>query len=131
MNNAPKNVQKVVQRRGSYIDIYLDNQQNVTKNNYGDIVQRNSPKIRLKAFPIQRKPSPKQIESVGARQGTAVLVYVSYLELQELGYNFNDIEQWNARIKVDGEMYKLQFANKYSQWDDSFLYVVFGGDNES
>jgi hypothetical protein len=127
--DALLDVKNIVDERGDYIEIFLRDESDVTRDQYGSIKKRNisQPMLKCNAFPVQYSPSEKQLEKAGIKESADVIVYTAMLDWINGGYGFSDIDI-NGRLtaNLQNESYELKNKGLFGQMNDVFKYITLG-----
>lgn len=126
---AMSQVQRVVNQRGVDITILEPSESQVVTNAYGDKVsKRQGNPLTLKAFPITENPTEREVEKAGFKDRVDLIVYTSSKDWREIhSKEFSELKTPHMEIQYNGGSYEVKQANRHSQFENEFLYIVFGG----
>ena len=125
---AMRDVKAVVDERGDFIKVILRAEANVSRDSYNSVSKRDQERvIFMKAFPIETRPSDKQLEKAGIREKADLTVWTSALDWITEGLGFDDIEfATRTPIVWQGNQYEIKDKGLVNQVGDSFLYYTLG-----
>ena len=82
--------------------------------------------LSLNAFPIRFSPFAKRVlQSISWSEEVDVIFYIAHKQVTNLSLDIYDIKDYISVI-YNGATYELKYADMYSQFADSWLYVIIG-----
>jgi len=128
--NPQKDVETVLLQYGSNLTVYLVNNTNVTRDEYNEVKKATPTSYTFKAFPVYENPSDKQRDTVGIKEDVNIMAYVSMKEARKI-FNIEDIDTEQIKFSVFNKRYECTQIQRFSQYKDDYLYLVFAGKYES
>ncbi len=126
-NDALKEVQDIVNAEGVFVHIILRGESNVTQDEYKSVKNKAQLKsVWLKAFPIIDNPSKNEIDKIGLKEDTEIVIYTSMKDWIDKGYSFDDISLEYSTVKYDGATYKIRDKKRLDKIGNQYLYIVLG-----
>jgi hypothetical protein len=125
---ALRDVKQIVDERGDLVKVILRDEADVSRDSYRSIEKRNQDQVVfMKAYPIEYRPSQKQLEKAGIREQADITIWTAMQDWITAGIGFNDIEFGARSTVIVGEnSYEIRDKNLVNQVADAFLYVTLG-----
>lgn len=125
---AMMDIEETAMLYGKAMTVYLNTEQEVTRDRYGQIVKiPNTLKtLTVYSYPLDLTPNQYQLNKAGIKEEVDALAYTPYITWVKEGVNFNDIKFENTEINIDGDTYIIKDKNQTSQFADIYLYIVLG-----
>jgi hypothetical protein len=125
---ALRDIKAIVDERGDFVKIVIRDEADVQRDSYRSIEKRNQNRIlQIKAYPIEVRPSEKQLEKAGIREKADITIWTAMLDWINAGIDFNDIEFAGRTTAIwNGNEYELRDKNLVFQIIDTFLYTTLG-----
>ncbi|TGK36287.1 hypothetical protein [Leptospira andrefontaineae] len=138
------NFSKIAERRthktlqsasvGQEIYYFPPKEDEVIRDESGDIVGRKVKPIPLHAHPIQLNPGQRQLDRAGMKEGINAIFYISIQEYHaKISKDPVDIVRHRINLIFQGKNlnYSIENAKYYGTTKNGFRYVVIGGINQT
>lgn len=131
-DRARLQTQKTINRNdiGNTIRYYPPNENEVSRDTYGQVVGKGLNYIEIKAFPINVNPSGKQLDRAGVNENINVLIHISLDEFHEkVNTNPPDINRHQISININGvqRYYNIDSAYYTGNVNNGYRYVMIAG----
>jgi hypothetical protein len=125
---AMRDVKSVVDERGDILKIIIRAEKDVSRDAYNSVQKRDQERvIFMKAFPIETRPSDKQLEKAGIREKTDLTAWTASMDWINAGIGFDGIEfATRTTVVWQGNVYEIRDKGLVNQIGDSFLYITLG-----
>jgi hypothetical protein len=125
---AMKEAERVCNYKGDLLQFFPRDEDDVSRDEYDGISKRNNtPELFVRTYPIIYSPNRFQVEKAGLREDTTLILYTPKLTWDNAGYTEKSaIDATYSTVRLRGETHEYREVNYASQFNDNFLYVVFG-----
>jgi hypothetical protein len=123
-----KDVKSMIDERGDFVKVIIREEGDVERDSYKSIKKRSfSQELNMKAYPIDIRPSQKQLEKAGIREQCEITIWTATADWNRQGLDFNAIEMGGRSTVVwQGNVYDIRDKNQVNQIIDSFGYITLG-----
>jgi hypothetical protein len=115
---------------GDIITIYIRDESNINRDDYGDIsfgkIEPNVISIPMSANPITFQPNQRQLEKAGLKDKCECLIYTPTLSWTTCGIEFDDIDMARSTVDYQGRKYVIKEKAQTNQISNVYLYITFG-----
>ncbi len=127
-NCALIDIKNIVDERGDLVQVFIRDESEVTRDRYGSIKKKGvTTKYDIRAYPVEFRPSEKQLEKAGLREKADVTIWTAMKDWIDNSINFADFRM-DAKNSVilQGEKYEIRDKGLVLQLNDVFGYITFG-----
>lgn len=128
---ALTDIRRTVFEWGQEIPFFLRTEKDITRGSLGTQISHSVSSLQVHAYPIQRNPNEKQLQSAGLSESCNALIYTSAQEWVDLGVlTFEDLIAENFDVSrmtvgLDGKEWKVSQVGFTNRIGDSPTYVTF------
>lgn len=130
-SQALADAQQIVAERGAAVTIQLRREANVERDQFNSIKSRSTTEsiLSTRAFPVRHNPTEKYLEKVGLREKSEVVIHTAMQDWLDAGYDMTrlkELDMIRMTVVLDLVRYEIKEKNFFSQFRDTYLYVVIG-----
>lgn len=125
----------MIDELGKLITITLNNDTNITRDEYGGIKKRSpvGTSYNWYSYPITFNPTVKQWQASGLKEHTELTFKTSMKDWNDAGFTMNRLQSLDmirAQVIINGQTYEIRDKILDSQFQDTWLYVLIGANRK-
>ena len=132
--NALRDVQAGKREYGLAITFYRESETTVARDRYNSVKAKSyaeNLKLVIMSNPVEMDPSQERLRRSGLAEDTTVILTTAFLDWDEAGIAFDDIDLVRWRFRLMGREYKLTSKKPANIFGGVPLEILVGGKEEA